>query len=115
MANPTLPMEVAPAEVSRRLNAGEAIALIDVREPHEHQLAGIDGAELIPMRTVPAALGTLDGKAETNTLIVFCHHGVRSLNVVSWLREQGVAACQSMSGGIDRWSLEIDSAVPRYS
>jgi rhodanese-related sulfurtransferase len=108
-------MEVAPAEVKRRLDAGEAIALIDVREPHEHQRAHIDGADLIPMRTVPAALGTLDGKADGSTLIVFCHHGVRSLNVVNWLREQGVAACQSMSGGIDRWSLEIDPTVPRYS
>ena len=47
-------------------------------------------------------------------IIVYCHHGVRSANVVSWLRDQGVAACQSMSGGIDRWSAEVDPGVPRY-
>ena len=114
MANQALPLEVTPAEVKRRLDAGEAIALIDVREPREEQQARIEGAELIPMRTAPAALQALKEKAEQKTLIVFCHHGARSLNVVHWLREQGVASCQNMTGGIDRWSLEIDSSVPRY-
>jgi len=109
-----LPLEITPLEVQRRLEAGEKLALIDVREPTEFQLAGIDGAELIPMQTVPAELSRLDAQADETPLIVFCHHGVRSLNVVHWLREQGVAACQSMSGGIDRWSLEIDPSVPRY-
>ncbi len=46
---------------------------------------------------------------------MFCHRGQRSLQVVSWLREQGIENCQSMAGGIDRWSLEIDPSVPRYS
>lgn len=111
----TLPLEIAPQEIQRRLAAGEKLALIDVREPAEFQLARIEGAELIPMRTVPAELSRLDEAADETPLIVFCHHGVRSLNVVHWLREQGVDACQSMAGGIDRWSLEIDPGVPRYS
>jgi len=115
MANPALPLEITPREVRQRLDAGEKLALIDVREPSEFQLARIAGAELIPMRTVPAELPRLDAQAEEAPLIVFCHHGVRSLNVVNWLREQGVAACQSMAGGIDLWSLEIDPSVPRYS
>jgi len=109
-----LPLEIVPREVRRRLDSGENIALIDVREPGEFQLARIARAELIPMRTVPAQLQRLDALAEETTLIVLCHHGVRSLNVVQWLREQGVAACQSMAGGIDRWSIEIDPTVPRY-
>jgi rhodanese-related sulfurtransferase len=108
------PLEVTPQEIQRRIAAGEKLALLDVREPGEFQLARIGGAELIPMRTVPAELSRLDAQAEDTPLIVFCHHGVRSLNVVHWLREQGVAACQSMAGGIDRWSLEIDPLVPRY-
>jgi rhodanese-related sulfurtransferase len=111
----TLPFEVTPQEVQRRLAGGEKLALIDVREPGEFQLARIEGAELVPMRTVPAELSRLDERADDTPLIVFCHHGVRSLNVVQWLREQGVDACQSMAGGIDRWSLEIDASVPRYS
>ncbi len=114
MTETPLPLEITPREVQRRLQAGEKLALIDVREPGEFQLARIPNAELIPMRTVPAELSRLDSQAEESPLIVFCHHGVRSLNVVHWLREQGVEACLSMAGGIERWSLEIDPAVPRY-
>src|SRR5580698_1182654 len=107
-------LEVTPLEVKRRLDSGEKLHLIDVREPHEHALSSITGGDLVPMRMVPAAIGQLQSRAQEAPLIVFCHHGVRSLNVVSWLREQGVENCQSMAGGIDRWSLEIDLAVPRY-
>ncbi len=109
------PMEVQPSEVKRRLDAGEKLHLIDVREPHEFAQARIEGAELIPMRTVPAALQSLDARADEAPLIAYCHHGVRSLNVVNWLREQGIEACQSMTGGIDAWSLMVDPAVPRYN
>ncbi len=90
------------------------MVLIDVREPEEFALTRIEGATLIPMRSIPASLQELEAKADENTLIVFCHHGVRSLNVVSWLRNQGVPACQSMAGGIDAWSAVVDSSVPRY-
>lgn len=110
-----LPLETSPQDIHQRLTSGEKLFLIDVREPSEFALARIEGAELIPMRTVPAEISRLDGQADDGTLIVYCHHGVRSLNVVNWLRGQGVEACQSMAGGIDRWSLEIDPAVPRYS
>jgi rhodanese-related sulfurtransferase len=111
----SLPLETTPQDVQRRLAAGEKLILIDVREPAEFQLARIQDAELIPMRTVPAQLQRLEAIADEATLIVYCHHGVRSLNVVNWLREQGVSGCQSMAGGIDRWSLQIDPSVPRYS
>ena len=57
----TMPLEVMPAEVKRRMDAGEQIYLVDVREPSEHQRASIDGAELIPMGTVPANLQTIEG------------------------------------------------------
>jgi rhodanese-related sulfurtransferase len=110
-----LPFETTPQDIKHRLDAGEKLVLIDVREPAEFALARLEGAELIPMRTVPAELSRLDGQADEATLIVYCHHGVRSLNVVNWLRQQGVEASQSMAGGIDRWSLEIDPSVPRYS
>jgi rhodanese-related sulfurtransferase len=103
--------EITPQDVKRRLDAGERLRLIDVREPFEVQQASITGAEVIPMRTVPASLAALEG--EGNPIIVFCHHGMRSLQVVGWLREQGVD-CLSMAGGIDRWSLEIDPKVARY-
>lgn len=111
---PDLPFEVTPADVKRRLDAGEKLWLIDVREPVEYATAKIDGSELIPMNTVPGTLSALEEKADSGTLIVFCHHGMRSANVVNWLRGQGLSESQSMAGGIDRWSLEIDPTVPRY-
>jgi rhodanese-related sulfurtransferase len=109
-----LPLEVTPVELKKRLDSGERLVLIDVREPGEYELTRIEGAELIPMNTVPQRLQDLEGRADEATLILFCHHGIRSLNVVNWLRKQGVDACQSMTGGIDRWSLQIDPTVARY-
>ena len=106
--------EITATEVKRRLDAGEKLHLIDVREPNEFAIARIEGSQLIPMRQVPGELQALEARADEAPLIVFCHHGVRSLNVVNWLRNQGLEACQSMAGGIDAWSLGIDPSVPRY-
>ena len=106
-----LPLEITPSEVRKRLDIGENVRLIDVREPWEHSTSSIPGATLIPMQTVPQHLQQLD---DDTPLIVFCHHGMRSLSVVDWLRRQGVENCQSMSGGIDLWSQTVDPSVPRY-
>jgi rhodanese-related sulfurtransferase len=114
MKQPNLPFEVTPLEVKLRIDSGEPVRLIDVREPHEFERAGISSASLIPMLSVPAQLQEIEAMSDEAPLVVFCHRGIRSLIVVSWLRAQGVAACQSMSGGIDRWSAEIDPSVPRY-
>jgi rhodanese-related sulfurtransferase len=108
------PLEIAPAELKQRLDAGEKLALIDVREPSEFAQARIESAELIPMRTVPALLQKIEGYSDEGDVVVFCHHGVRSLQVADWLRQNGVLNAQSMAGGIDRWSIEIDPSVPRY-
>jgi rhodanese-related sulfurtransferase len=109
---PEIPLEISPGEVKSRFEKGEHLRLIDVREPEEHAICRIAGARLIPMRSIPQHLGELDDDGPP--LIVFCHHGVRSLNVVDWLRRQGLDNCQSLAGGIDLWSVEIDPAVPRY-
>ena len=109
-----LPLETTPKEVKQLLDSGETVFLIDVREPHEYATAKIANSELIPMRSVPANLQTLEDKADRGRLVVLCHHGMRSLQVAHWLREQGVEACQSMAGGIDAWSAEIDPSIPRY-
>jgi rhodanese-related sulfurtransferase len=108
-----VPFEITPRQVKEQLDRGEKLRLVDVREPHEFQQAHIEGSELIPMRTVPQSLPSL--QQEETPLVVFCHHGIRSMQVVTWLREQGVESCRSMEGGIDRWSLEIDPSVPRYT
>lgn len=103
--------EITPREVKQRLDRGEKITLVDVREPQEHVICHIDGAVLIPMGTIPANLQKLDTDED---VICFCHHGMRSLDVANWLRTQGVSSAKSMAGGIDRWSVEVDPKVPRY-
>jgi rhodanese-related sulfurtransferase len=107
-------LEISPAEAKTRLNSSNKMTLLDVREPEECALARLGTAEYIPMPLVPAALRHLEGLAGQGDLLVLCHHGVRSLQVVLWLREQGLENCYSVAGGIDRWSRELDPAIPRY-
>ena len=104
-------LEITPAETKQRLERGDKILLIDVREPWEFETCRIEGAKLVPMGTIPANLQALD---TDDDVICYCHHGVRSMDVAAWLRGQGVAGAKSMAGGIDRWSLEIDPQIPRY-
>jgi rhodanese-related sulfurtransferase len=104
-------LEILPSEVKQRLDRGEKLLLVDVREPHEYAVCHIEGSVLIPMGTIPANLQKLDVDED---VVCFCHHGMRSLDVANWLRAQGVKTAKSMSGGIDRWSIEIDPKVPRY-
>jgi rhodanese-related sulfurtransferase len=104
-------LEITPTEVKQRLDRGEKLVLVDVREPWESDICKIAGATLIPMGTVPANLQALDTDDE---IVVYCHRGMRSLDVTVWLRGQGVERAKSLAGGIERWSLEIDPNVPRY-
>jgi rhodanese-related sulfurtransferase len=104
-------LEITPAETKQRLDRGEKLLLVDVREPWEFEICSIPGATLIPMSSIPANLQALD---TDDDVICYCHHGVRSMDVAVWLRGQGVAGARSLAGGIERWSLEIDPKVRRY-
>jgi rhodanese-related sulfurtransferase len=104
-------LEITPAETKRRLDRGEKLLLVDVREPWETEICRIEGAQLISMGSIPANLQALDTDDE---VVCYCHHGVRSLDVAVWLRGQGVERAKSLAGGIERWSLEVDPQVPRY-
>jgi rhodanese-related sulfurtransferase len=104
-------LEITPAEIKQRLDRGEKLLLVDVREPWEAEICRIAGATLIPMSTIPANLQALD---TDDDVICYCHHGMRSLDVAVWLRSQGVERAKSLAGGIERWSQEIDPQVPRY-
>jgi len=104
-------IEIAPREVKDLLGRGEKIFFVDVREKWEYDTARIEGTTLIPMRDIPANLARLE---EAGEIILLCHHGIRSLDAAAWLRSQGLEHVRSMAGGIDRWALEVDSAVPRY-
>ncbi len=107
-------LEMDPQQVAARMKAGTPTVLLDVREPEEFAVCKIEGSQPMPMNTIPPNLQQIETLADTADVIAICHHGVRSLQVAYWLRQQGVENCFSMSGGIDRWSMEIDPKVPRY-
>jgi rhodanese-related sulfurtransferase len=103
--------EIQPEDVKRMVDAGEQFTFLDCREPWEHQTAHIAGSTHIPMQDIPSRIQELD---PDDHIVVICHHGVRSMNVAAWLRQQGYEKAQSVSGGIDRWSRVIDSKIPIY-
>ncbi|MBV8828396.1 MAG: sulfurtransferase [Acidobacteriaceae bacterium] len=107
-------LEIEPRQAEKMLKDEGKAVIIDVREPEEVAQARMQAAKVIPMGSIPAALGELEGLADDSTLLVLCHHGVRSLQVAAWLRERGIEDCYSIAGGIDRWSCEIDPQIPRY-
>jgi rhodanese-related sulfurtransferase len=107
-----LDLEVAPAELKTMLGDEGQPFLLDVREAWETAAARFPGAHAIPMGEVPSrAFHELD---PDQRIVVICHHGVRSLNVANWLRNQGFEHAQSLRGGIDAWSRDVDPAVTRY-
>jgi rhodanese-related sulfurtransferase len=106
-------MQIRVTELRDKLAAGEPVYLLDVREPEEHAYCRLPGDTLIP-------LGELVGRADDVApppgvpVVVYCHHGVRSLRAVGFLRSAGHPTAVSLAGGIDAWSRLIDPAVPRY-
>lgn len=114
MSTSEIPLEIHAKDLAALLAQNAAIVLLDCRETWEHATAHIAPCELIPMNTIPANLNRVAALAEGKQLIVYCHHGVRSLNTVVWLRSQGIENAISLAGGIDRWSMEIDHTVVRY-
>ena len=103
-------LTIEPRKVQEMRENGTPFLLLDCREPWEYQAARIEGATLIPMRQIPLRL---DEIPRDQMVVVYCHVGVRSFDVASWLNQKGINAL-SMGGGIDRWSVEIDPRVPRY-
>jgi rhodanese-related sulfurtransferase len=85
--------------------------LLDVREPWEYSTARIDGATLIPLGELAHRVSEVPRGTE---IVVYCHHGMRSARACSMLRQVGWTSVTNLSGGIDRWSVEVDASVPRY-
>ncbi len=106
--------ELSPTEFANRwpnyANDGDVV-LLDVREHDELAVAAVAGALHIPMREVPARLAELD---EDKPLVVMCHSGGRSGRVAEYLLNNGFTKVFNLKGGIDAWSTQLDSHVPRY-
>jgi rhodanese-related sulfurtransferase len=110
---PAVP-ELSPVEFAERwpdYTLGNSVVLLDVREHAELSLAAVPGALHIPMREVPMRLQDL---ARDRPIVVLCHSGRRSYMVADYLRGQGFADVFNLKGGIDAWSTQLDSRVPRY-
>jgi len=103
--------QITVDDVKSLLDGGEAVFLLDVREPEEYAICHLDGSVLIP-------LGELAGRVsevpDDKPVVVYCHHGVRSLHGAMCLQQAGIENVASMRGGIDAWSLQVDAAVRRY-
>lgn len=106
-------LEVSVTEVDAMRKSGDDFILLDVREQDEYDATRIEGSRLIPMSVLGQRIGELQPHKDDH-IVVYCHHGGRSLQVTHALREAGFTNVQNMAGGIDGWSLEVDPSVPRY-
>jgi rhodanese-related sulfurtransferase len=104
-------LHIDPRQLRERLDRGDDVQLIDVREDWEAAIARLDGAIHMPMAQIESRLQELDAKRPT---VIYCHHGIRSLHAALALRGRGFADVRSLRGGIDRWAVEIDSSLARY-
>ena len=104
-------LEISVEELKTRMDAGETPVLLDVRRPDEFAICNLPESKLIPLDQLPANLDELDPEDE---IVVYCHHGIRSLNATVFLQAQGFSRVRSLAGGIDRWSNLIDPTVPKY-
>lgn len=102
---------ITPKELKARLDKGEKLVLLDVREQWEYDLAKLNGSTLIPLGTLPQSLAKLSRDAE---IIAICHHGMRSADATNFLLQQGFPNVKNLVGGIDAWSAQVDGSVPRY-
>ncbi|HMH57241.1 MAG TPA: molybdopterin-synthase adenylyltransferase MoeB [Gemmatimonadales bacterium] len=104
--------EITAEELRRELDEkGRGVVLIDVREPHEWEIAHIEGAQLIPLGQLPERLGELDGHAD---IVTHCHHGARSMKALGILKGAGFNRVRSLAGGIDAWADRVEVGMARY-
>lgn len=106
------PLELTVEETRELLSRNPAgVALIDVREPFEADICRIEGAELIPLRQLPGQMTSLP---KDKHLLIYCHHGGRSLRATEFLRSQGFSDVSNVAGGIDAWAVHIEPGMQRY-
>ena len=113
MQDANLPIEIDVRSVKALLDGDDQFVLLDCRERDEYDFVKLGGAQHIPIGEISGRLVELNG-CQDDRIIVYCHHGGRSLMVTQFLRQQGFGGAQNMSGGIDAWAAEIDSSLPRY-
>ena len=102
---------LSPTELKRRLDAGESLVLLDVREPEELAIASIEGARTIPLGDLGSRHEELDPRLPT---VCICHHGIRSAMAAESLKRLGFREVYNLTGGVDRWAVDVDPTMKRY-
>lgn len=111
--DPSESEEISPRQLSQMREENAALTLIDCREAEEWNFNRIEGAMHFPLSRMPAIAAHLVALAGPE-MIVYCHHGIRSLHLTRWLRAHGVSNVFSLAGGISAWSRDIDFTIPEY-
>lgn len=105
--------QITVEQLRQMQDAGEAVVLVDVRQPEEHAICRLEPSQLIPLGELMRRTDEVEAPAGA-MVVVYCHHGVRSLSGAAILQRAGLENVASLAGGIDAWSLRIDPNVPRY-
>jgi rhodanese-related sulfurtransferase len=105
--------QMSVQDLARRLQGGERVHLLDVRQPWEHELVALPESQLIPLGELVQRLDEIQPEPGL-PVVVYCHHGIRSLSGAALLQTAGFPEVYSLAGGIDAWSLLIDPRLPRY-
>ena len=105
--------QISPRDLAKQLANGHAVTLIDVRQAWENKLAALPDSLLIPLNELANRMAEIAPPAG-NTVVVYCHHGIRSQSAATYLERAGIKEVYSLMGGIDAWSCEVDPTVPRY-
>ena len=103
--------EISPQELKQKLDETDSVFLLDVREQSEYDIVHLKDALLIPLNTLPHHLDSLPSDQE---IVVYCHHGQRSLYATAFLHQNGYTEAKNLIGGIDQWAIEIDTTLRRY-
>jgi rhodanese-related sulfurtransferase len=106
--------EIQPDELVSLQESGAQLRLIDCRELDEWYICKLPGAELIPLSSFAEDAPQKLGSDKDQHLVIYCHHGMRSMRAAQWLRQQGYGRTQSLHGGVDLWAEVIDPEMRRY-
>ncbi len=106
-------IQISPGDLASKIRDGELPRLLDVREVEEHRFVSLPNSTLIPLGELSSRVEEIENWKE-EAVVVYCHHGIRSLNAIAQLRHFGFTRLQNLAGGIDRWSTDVDPSMPRY-
>lgn len=104
---------MTPSELAAKLRSPNPPRLLDVRQADEHAFVALPGSTLLPLGELVSRVEEIE-EWKNEEVVVYCHHGIRSANAVAQLRAVGFTNVHNLSGGIDRWTTEVDSSLPRY-